>query len=89
MDDLTKQWVKERDAALETKSIEELIKFMEKWTQPGFYAKSIVKNFKKASEQVQIGTMCKMIMNCTNISKSTKKWAKNQLDKMGWSYEIY
>lgn len=89
MDKLSKGWVVERDNALETRNVDELIKFMEKWEEKGLYNSHTVEEFKKAPEQVKIGTMCKMIMNCTKISRKTKKWAKEKLDEMGWSYEIY
>lgn len=83
-----KVWVIERDNALETRDVNKLIEFMEKWTEKGLYDKKIYEQFKNATPQVQLGTMCKMIMSCIRVSKETKEWAKNELDKMGWSYEF-
>lgn len=81
-------WVIERDNALETRDVNKLIEFMEKWTEKGLYQEKKLEQFKNADDVVKVGTMCKMIMNCTRISKGTKKWAKEKLDELGWSYEI-
>lgn len=83
-DKIIKKWIKERDEMLEKRNVDELITFLEKWNKKGIYSKEIVDSFKSASSVVQLGSLCKMIVGCTNISSNTKKWARNILDDLGW-----
>jgi hypothetical protein len=83
-DKLIKKWIKERDEVLEQRNVDYLIAFLEKWTKKGIYTQEMVDSFKSASSVVQLGSLCKMIVNCTNISSNTKKWARNILDDLGW-----
>lgn len=83
-----KEFVTERDKALETRSIDELIKFMDKWVEKGYYDKRLIDRFRNQSHRFQLGSMCKMIMDCNNISKETKKWAYEQLQQLGYSPKI-
>lgn len=73
---------------LETRNLDNLIDFIEKGVKKGYYSKSMVDRFKRADKITQWGTMYKMIMNVREISKETRMWAINELDKLGWSYEI-
>lgn len=89
VDKVLKKWVKERDQVLEKRSVEELIKFMEKWEKYGVYDKTINEQFKKASPEVQMMTLCKSICNATKISKETYNWALDKLKELKASPNIY
>jgi hypothetical protein len=82
------KYAKERDKALESRNPEVFIEFMEKWAKKGSISPLIVMAFKSRPKEVQIGTMAKMVMQCTKISMETRMWAMDELDKLGWSYEI-
>ena len=56
-------WVIERDKALETRDVNKLIEYLEKWTEKGLYEKEMLEQFKNADDKVKLGSMCKMIMN--------------------------
>lgn len=87
--DLFKKWVKERDKMLEKRSVDEMIKFLDKWEKHGFYNKTTNERIKHASPRVQMMTLCKSICNCTNISKETRKWALKTLKDLGSTPEIF
>lgn len=82
-------FVKERDEMLEKRSVQALIEFMQKWEKKGAYEKGFTKKFKRASEWVQMATLCKMICNVKKISSETKAWALDWLSKNGSRPEIF
>lgn len=68
-----KDYVIDRDNALKTFEVSELIKFMEKHERE--IGSDVVARFKKADRKVQMATMCKMIANIPSLLK-TDCWIK-------------
>ena len=81
MSDWISKYVIERDAVLEKRSIEELDKFIQ--ANKKEYDRTFLTRWEKASEEVKMITLCKMICNCTRVSKKTQEWARKWLHKKG------
>lgn len=82
------RWDRELTEVLETRNVKKLSAFMEKWVKEGCYDEITVENFKKAPKRVQLGSMCKMIVNHPPISFDTKLWAMQKLGELDMSPEI-
>lgn len=82
------QFDKERNETLEQRSVNDLISFIEKWSKEKVYDIRFCESFKRAKPQVQLITLCKMILNVPTISKETQKWAIKQLKDLGASSQI-
>lgn len=81
-------YVKERDEMLEKRSVEELITFIKKSVKKGWINRYFYNRFLMSSDLVKKATLCKMICGATNVSKDTKKWAKEWLKENNMSEEI-
>ena len=82
------KWSKELTEVLETRKVKKLIAFMEKWTKEGLYDEITVERFKKEPKNVQLSTMCKMMVCCLDVSYDTKLWAMQKLGELDMSPEI-
>lgn len=82
------KWDRELAEVLETRNVKKLIVFMKKWIKEGLYDEITVERFKKEPKNVQLGSMCKMIVHCDDVSYGTKLWAKQKLEELGMSPEI-
>ena len=81
-------YFEEMREVLETRDVNKLEEFIEKWAKKGVLENRFYLWFKHANDMVKLGTLCKMICNKTNLTPETIEWAKQQLDKLGWDYEI-
>ena len=83
------QFVIDMKEALEKRNVDDFIAFMEKYVDDGYYSKEMIERYKKSSDAVKLGALCKCICNVEEVSYPTRFWAKEQLKKLGMRESIF
>lgn len=74
---------------LEKRSVEALLDFIKEEVKHGTYLPNWYDIFKQQSEEVKIGALCKMIIHYQLTSEETKEWAKQKLEELNMSPNLY